>query len=375
MLTGRYELRGSGPATNLPPADGETDGYINGKSGSGCAGSHSGCGGGSSGERIALAPAWMVSMENGLGLKGKAWLYGATPPPAVLIHYTCTTQTEAARIWPLRLFGHWHDAAVRADAPTTPAAATNAPAAAAASAPTQPAAPPPTGAPRIIALLGASLSNPLPPTSWVALNTYHALLGGLADLSGRSLVAPATNCSGAMGRRNISPPPPRGARRHGSAVAPALSSRCFWHVHHASGVRCVLRIGHCEGLATPGEAEEAIAAMKASGAADPPVVTLDLADALTTASAGNGGDGTSPGQPPAAVDASVVDELMRHTEARVVLVRVRLPPTQAAARPAVTARARAVGALLEPRLRVAVKAFRSRCADLTSGPACNNICS
>ena len=30
---------------------------------------------------------------------------------------------------------------------------------------------------------------------------------------------------------------------------------------------------------------------------------------------------------------------------------------------------------VEPRLRLAIKAFRKRCADLTSGPACNNICS
>ena len=29
----------------------------------------------------------------------------------------------------------------------------------------------------------------------------------------------------------------------------------------------------------------------------------------------------------------------------------------------------------EGELRVAIKAFRKRCADLTSGPACNNICS
>eukprot|EP00966_Prymnesium_polylepis_P225109 5206488-Prymnesium_polylepis.1 len=65
-----------------------------------------------------MAPAWLVAMENGLGLKGKHWLYGATPSPAVIIHYTCTTQTEAARMWPLRLFGQWYSSAVDAELAT-----------------------------------------------------------------------------------------------------------------------------------------------------------------------------------------------------------------------------------------------------------------
>ena len=348
-----YELRGGRAEVNPPPMDGATDGYVNGVSGSGCVGSGGGCGGGGSGESIALAPAWLVSMENGLGLKGKHWLYGATPPPAVLIHYTCTTQTEAARIWPLRLFGHWHDDAVRADAassylPTADEAqATPASTSLASTVQTTAAA-----SPRLLALEGGSLSHPLPSDSWAKLNLYHALLGGLASLSGRTLVAPASNCSGVMGRVHISPPRPRGARKRGVVLEPAMSSRCFWHVHHHTGVRCVLRIGHCEGLATPSDAEAAEAAMRAGGGGAPPVVTIDL---------------TARADQPVGAAASIVDELARHSTQRLVLLRVKLPPKLPLKNE--------VNALVEPTLRVAMRSFRKRCADLTSGPACNNICS
>lgn len=376
-----YELRGanlSSPRGAAAGADGGVplptaassvdDGYVNGQSGSGCVGPGGGCGGGGSGERIALAPSWLVSMENGLGLKGKHWLYGATPPPAVLIHYTCTTQTEAARIWPLRLFGHWHAAAVHADANlpeevVTPSAQRGR-RSAVLSSPTASAAPGSSAsAPiRLLALEGASLESPLSPGTWGALNLYHALLGGLATLSGRTLVAPATNCTGTGDRRTISNLHhlTRAARRRHARNEPALSGRCFWQVHSSHGVRCVLRIGRCTELATPTEGEQGEAAMRRAGRA-PTVVTLDL-NSVTT---------------------SVIDELQRHADDPLVLLRVRLPASEVrgdggAALPSARKASlldRVQRELVDPRLRAAMRGFRARCADLTSGPVCNNICS
>ena len=351
-------------------------------------------GGGGSGEKVAMAPAWLVAMENGLGLKGKHWQYGATPSPAVLVHYTCTTQTEAARVWPLRLFGHWHEVAVNADAPTGLAAAVAAGGAAAATAP--PAAKPP---PQLLALVDGTLANPLPATgtSWARLNALHAVLGGLAASSGRTLVAPAINCTGVGGARHLGRPKPG---------EPGLSGRCFWQVHSRHGARCVLRIGGCEEVATPSEAEAAEAEARAAGVA-PPVVTLDLshtematpmgggdgAGALAGGARGGGGSVGASASSLSAIDALTLPAL---ATSRLVWLRVVLPDDgQGAFAPPPLARggrgvgnkhAQAVGVgrgllehiqrrVAEPRLRVAMRDFRKRCADLTSGPNCNNICS
>ena len=342
-------------------------------------------------EVIALAPAWLVAMENGFGLKGKHWLYGADPPPAVTVHYTCTTQTEAARIWPLVLFGaNWHEAAVRAEvgSPTRlapepramdrDAVARAAAAAAAATAAAASAAPEnsrvqaadalnplPSVPRRLLALYDGTYLNPLPSRSWARLNTVHAVLGGLAALSGRILVAPVTNCTATEGRRTLGAEPRR-TRRKDVKPEPGLSSRCFWHVHTRYGVRCVLRIGHCEEIAPPREAEEA---MLSSRGSSPPVVTLDLTAAAAALSGTGGG--------------SVIDALAAHASDRLVFVRLILPPIDAPV-PVSGNRRRAPRhgllelvqkELVEPRLKVAIRAFRKRCADLTSGPLCNNICS
>ena len=382
-------------------------------------------------ERLALAPAWLVSMENGFGLKGKHWMYGARTSPAVNIHYTCTAQTEVARIWPLVLFGQYDEAAVRAevgsptpaaiepsalesgavaraaafaatveaaDAAASAKAASQAPLSAtsasttASTASTATATSSSTAPRRLLALEIGSYANPLPPHSWARLNLVHAALGGLASLSGRVLVAPATNCSASMGRRNLAEerrPNKRRLRRAkgggggggkgggggggggkggggGGKPEPALSSRCFWHVHTRHGVRCVLRIGHCEEIVPPDAAEAAAKAMELEPAGSkPPVVTLDLSSLAAP----------SP-------SSSVVDALAAHSTSRLVLLRLLLPPLDAPQDspqgPRVAARwlmERAQRELVEPRLRVAMRSFRARCADLTSGPSCNNICS
>ena len=345
-----YELRGHRNSSNTDASQIvksvlDVNAYVDGASGSGCSGTGGGCGGGGSGEKIALAPAWLVAMENGLGLKGKHWLYGALQPPAELVHYTCTTQTEAARIWPLRLFGHWHKQAV--DAEVQPTATTT----------------------KLLAVEGATLGSPLPPTSWARLNMVHAILGALGGLSGRLPVAPSTNCTGAGGGPVISPRRQKKGRGRRNAAAASvdgqqvsseekpLSSRCFWHVHHKRhGVRCVLRIGHCDELATPTEGDEAEVAAAASGT-PPPVVTLDLA----------------------AGGSSVVDALKSHDASKLVLLRIVLPSeaTHPGGPGMAVLGGRKAGWLekVEPRLRQAIKAFKRQCHDLVSGPACNNICS
>jgi len=73
---------------------------------------------------VVLAPSWLVSLENGLGHKQKHVLYGAAlPPPAAFLHFTCVHQSENARTWPMRLFGHWHAKPTWPRPPPTPRAA------------------------------------------------------------------------------------------------------------------------------------------------------------------------------------------------------------------------------------------------------------
>ena len=73
---------------------------------------------------MVLAPSWLVSLENGLGHKQKHVLYGAAlPPAAAFLHFTCVHQSENARTWPMRLFGHWHAKPTWPRPPPTPRAA------------------------------------------------------------------------------------------------------------------------------------------------------------------------------------------------------------------------------------------------------------
>ncbi len=65
-------------------------GWGAGRATGGGGGGGGGSGGGGVVERVILAPAWLVSLENGLGHKQKHIMYGATrPPPAVFVHFTC----------------------------------------------------------------------------------------------------------------------------------------------------------------------------------------------------------------------------------------------------------------------------------------------
>ena len=51
----------------------------------------------------------------GIGHKQKHVLYDARPSPAALLHFVCAEQTQAARAWPMRLFGDWAGPAVAAE--------------------------------------------------------------------------------------------------------------------------------------------------------------------------------------------------------------------------------------------------------------------
>ena len=360
---------------------------------------------GGSGERVMLAPAWLVAMENGIGHKGKHWLYGATPPPALLVHYTCTTQTEAARAWPLRLFGHWHEAAVsrEAGAAVMDAGATGGEGVAddvaargastqfggpvAAVAPHAMVPPPPPPPPRwLLALVDGTLAHPLPPLAWGTLNAIHAVLGALASLSGRTLVAPAINCTGVADRKKIEAPEMRRRPGQPKARGLGLSTRCFWHVHSPHGVRCVLRIGGCGDLAAPHEVEEAAAATASRGAATSSVVHLDLSGESESVAGTRGVEAllahTAPLAPAAAAKVLA-------SSASLLYIKLTLP---AADRHATADSSgdrehqrlldhllgrgrRAPAVAIDPRLRDALQAFRRRCHDLSNGPTCNNICS
>jgi len=364
---------------------------------------------GGSGERVMLAPAWLVAMENGIGHKGKHWLYGATPTPALLVHYTCTTQTEAARAWPLRLFGHWHEAAVsrEAGAAVMDAGATGgegetddiaargasshlgrAVAAVAPHAMVPP--PPPQQPPRLLALVDGTLAHPLPPLAWGTLNAIHAVLGALASLSGRTLVAPAINCTGVADRKKIEAPEWRRRPGQPKTRGLGLSTRCFWHVHSPHGVRCVLRIGGCGDLAAPHEAEEAAAATASRGAATPSVVHVDLSGEGESVAGTRGVEAllahtrahTAPIAPAAAAKALA-------SSTPLLYIKLTLPAAdRLATADSMDEREhqrlldhllgrgrRAPAVAIDPRLHDALRAFRRRCHDLSNGPTCNNICS
>ena len=185
------------------------------------AGDGSGGDGGSVGERILLAPPWLISADNALGHRYKHWLYGATPTPCVMLHFVCVAAGERSRILPMQLFRRWHHRAVDAEVealnvklPSPGSAAATAASAASATSVSNPAdsasasASASTSAstavstivsvptrPRMIALAGATIESALAPRPWPELNVLNALLGGLAVLSDRALVLPALNCT------------------------------------------------------------------------------------------------------------------------------------------------------------------------------------
>ena len=333
-------------------------------------------------------------LEQGIGHKLKHVAYGVEPSPAVVIHFTCTTQTEAARVWPLRLYGYWHGAAVReaevaatravldpssesppsgelaADADAQRASTQSAQLARATSSPASAgaAAGASDGArlgPRMIALVDGLPSTPLPPMPWASLNAMHGVVGALASLSGRALVMPSLNCTGAQVR----------GQTGGAIGKERLSGRCFWHLQTAHGVRCVLRIGFCTEppLATPDEAERAISRARADGATGRPVYRLDLSQPVASS------------QVEAILAAAASEE-------RIVLVSLTLPPARKGSLGGRRKPSRRellsqqvldeVALNADPHAELAkhLRSFRRQCSDLTArtklaDKECNNICS
>ena len=193
---------------------------------------------GGGGERILLAPPWLIAADNSLGHRYKHWQYGARPAPCVMLHFVCVATGEGSRILPMQLFGRWHHRAVEQElgfdgsirrgdnSSGDPAQRRSLVAlprdrrddhvaryvglAAAASMPRRP----------LIALAGATLEAPLKPRPWPELNALQLLLGGLARLSGRSPALPALDCHGTKD----------------AFLSPGnLPNRCFWHVHAKAG--------------------------------------------------------------------------------------------------------------------------------------------
>ena len=76
--------------------------------------------GGAAVEKLLLAPPWLISADNTLGHRYRHILYGARPPPWVLLHFVCVAAGEHSRILPMRLFGRWHNRAVNAEAAPPP---------------------------------------------------------------------------------------------------------------------------------------------------------------------------------------------------------------------------------------------------------------
>ena len=249
-------------------------------------------------ERLVLAPPWLISADNSLGHRYKHWLYGSAPAPCALLHFVCVATPEAARILPMRLFGHWHGAQVAAEVSALEAARLRKDPAAKPLWPSGAAAP---GRRLLLALEPGSFDAPLRPAPWAELNALHTALGGLALLAGRVAVLPVLNCSGV---------------EDGFLQPGALPSRCFWHVHRSPSratawgdraVRCVFRLGACaeDAIAPPSELEEALAA-----SAEPPSLLEVPLHSLAALGA-----------------AAAVSELVgpRYRNARVVRVRLRLP--------------------------------------------------
>ena len=190
-------------------------------------------------------------------------------------------------------------------------------------------------------------------------------MGALASLSGRALVMPSLNCTGAQVR----------GQTGGTIGKERLSGRCFWHLQTAHGVRCVMRIGFCTEppLATPDEAEQALARARAAGAPQHAVHQLDLSRPV------------APSQVEAILAAAKGEE-------RIVLVSLTLPPASIASAGARRKPSRRellsqhvldeVALNAEPHAELSrhLRSFRRQCSDLTTRTKlgdreCNNICS
>ncbi|EOD37892.1 hypothetical protein EMIHUDRAFT_224863 [Emiliania huxleyi CCMP1516] len=151
-------------------------------------------------ERILLAPPWLVSADNAFGHRYKHWLYGASPPPCVLLHFVCVAPGQRSRILPMQLFGAW---SAGADVLSGRRGEDDADA----------------DADEMLALADATYESPLAPRPWPQLNALHAALGGLAELAGRVAVLPALDCGGA-----VAPPSELEAalQANSAAAAPTL---------------------------------------------------------------------------------------------------------------------------------------------------------
>ena len=354
-------------------------------------------------ERIMLAPPWLISADNALGHRYKHWLYGATPSPCVMLHFVCVAAGERSRILPMQLFGRWHYRAVDAELAVLNASFLAPPPGRMASAlgdadggrsggsrgrparrrrrrtqqqgrsagaaagnghdgddddddeeeePGGASAPPQqeTSRRRMLALDGATVEEAMAPRPWPQLNTLHALLGGLAKLSGRALVLPAINCTDTVGKGV-------------DFMRPGmLPNRCFWHVHSKAGVACVFRLGGCGeamDIVSPSVPQAKIHRQPA------PSVAVDV-----TA--------------PEAAARGVQALLGRHADAEVVMVRLTAP-----AEPAVEAAgggslrgaqlAAAAARAVHPNLPSAIRRFSRRCPEMVDRSKrhkreCTNVC-
>ena len=322
---------------------------------------------GGGGERVLLAPSWLISADNSLGHRYKHWLYGARPAPCVLLHFVCVATGEGSRILPMKLFGRWHADAVHAEMSAHKQYNASAHARAAASsqhasselvdksaqqwglAISEPRAP-------LLGLVDATLESPMAPRPWPQLNALQALLGALAMLSERTLALPAIDCKSVAD----------------DFLRPGmLPNRCFWHVHTARGVSCVFRAGKCADnveLASPTDLHEAIERARSRGTMVP-IVALDLSQGLDSAS------------PALGEQLAALQRLASH---EVVLVRLSVPrPERTGGHTAMdemnaALRSQAAGAA-GGQLRAAMHRFQARCPELMDRSKrhkreCTNVC-
>jgi hypothetical protein len=196
----------------------------------------------------------------------------------------------------------------------------------------------------------------LAPRPWAELNALQLLLGGLAELSSRSLVLPALDC-------------------HDPAAEflepGTLPNRCFWHVHAAKGIACVFRVAKCADtldLVSPTELDLEMRRVRRETGGGPPVVRLDARASSKTIRA--------------AVDEAL---LGRFASSPIVLVRLTLPSAPAAAAtstdPTVALNRQVHGGIVErhPELARAMLAFAKKCPELTDRSKkrkreCTNVC-
>ena len=277
-------------------------------------------------ERILLAPPWLISADNALGHRYKGWMYGARPPPCVLLHFVCVAAGERSRILPMQLFGRWYQKQVEAEVRELVAAnLTDGTQASStddgerggiggdgSAIVVRPPAEVPGSRRRVLALEGAIIDNAMTPRPWPQLNRLHALLGGLAVLTGRALALPAINCTRTVEVGNPFFQPG------------TLPNRCFWHVHHgAGGVSCVFRLGACGEAMDIVSPTELQAALNRAKPRSVPTVTIDLFSSTAKT-----------------LQAELTQLEHTHAETEVVLVRVTPPATLATPEPPPTSRRR-----------------------------------